>query len=88
MVSNIRSIEVKNEDLVLILNKMVSMKKENGYMDFVEKGGVYTLNFYDEKTGRSIGKKGLEVQRYIERKLTNQTGYKVLDARNYSFWQI
>ncbi len=48
MVNNIRSIEVKNEDLVLILNKMVSMKKENGYMDFVEKGGVYTLNFYDE----------------------------------------
>jgi len=42
---------------------------------------VIPFNFYDEKTGRSIGKKGLEVQRYIERKLTNQTGYKVLDAR-------
>lgn len=42
---------------------------------------VIPFNFYDEKTGRSIGKKGLEVQRYIERKLTNQTGLKILDAR-------
>ena len=42
---------------------------------------VIPFNFYDEMTGRSIGKKGLEVQRYIERKLTNQTGRKVLDSR-------
>ncbi len=48
MVNNIRSIEIKNEDLVLILNKMVSMVKEEGYIDFIENGGVYTLTFFEE----------------------------------------
>ena len=47
MVNDIRSIEIKNEDLVLILNKMVSMVKEEGYIDFIEKGGVYTLTFFE-----------------------------------------
>jgi hypothetical protein len=42
---------------------------------------VIPFDFYDEKSGRSIGKKGLEVQRYIERKLTNQTAMNVLDSR-------
>lgn len=47
MVDNIRSIKIKNEDLVLILNKMVSMLKEEGYIDFIEKGGIYTLTFFE-----------------------------------------
>lgn len=47
MVDSIRSIKVERTDLVLILNKMVSMQKEDGYMDFVEKGGIYTLTFFE-----------------------------------------
>lgn len=47
MVDNIRSIKIKNEDLILILNKMVSMLKEEGYIDFIEKGGIYTLTFFE-----------------------------------------
>ena len=46
MVDNIRSVKVMKEDLVLILNKMVSEKIEDGYMDFVEKNGKYTLTFF------------------------------------------
>ena len=42
---------------------------------------VIPFDFYDEQTGRSLGKKGLEVQRYIERKLINQTNLRVLDPR-------
>jgi len=47
MVDSIRSIKVERTDLVLILNKMVAMQKEDGYMDFVEKGGIYTLTFFE-----------------------------------------
>lgn len=47
MENNIRSIEIKNEDLVLILNKMASMCLEEGYIDFIEKGGIYTLTFFE-----------------------------------------
>lgn len=42
---------------------------------------IIPFNFYDESTGKSIGKSGLEVQEYIERKFINQTNLKVLDAR-------
>ena len=48
MVNNIRSIEVKKDDLLPILNKMVTLKLEEGYMDFIEKGGNYTLTFFEK----------------------------------------
>jgi hypothetical protein len=47
MVNNIRSNEVKRTDLLQILNRMVLLKKEEGWMDFIEKNGVFTLTFFD-----------------------------------------
>ena len=48
MVDSIRSIKVERTDLVSILNKMVAMQQEEGYMDFIEKGGIYTLTYFTE----------------------------------------